>query len=171
MDSWPEPTDLPATLVQHHDAAWAWAMACCRRDRDAAHDVLHDVYVKVLQRRARFSGRSSFKTWLFGVIRLSAFAANRRRTMLGLLLEPIGEQPQLAAPLADARTIAMSQLLRRTLSTLPGRQRDVAILVFEHDLTLEEAGAVLGVSTGACRQHYARAKSKLRAAMSLGGWG
>jgi len=161
--------DLAAELNRHHAAAWAWAMACCRRDRDAAHDVLHDVYVKVLQGRARFAGRSSFKTWLFGVIRLSARAAGRRRMLLGLLLEPIADHPDLAADATAPDALASSHALRQALSVLPTRQREVAVLVFDHQLTIEEAGKVMGVSTGACRQHYARAKSRLRAALQNGG--
>lgn len=162
-------TDLAAELNRHHAAAWAWAMACCRRDRDAAHDVLHDVYVKVLQGRAQFGGRSSFKTWLFGVIRLSALAAGRRRMLLGLLLEPIGDHPDLAAKAPAPDALAASHVLRQALSALPRRQREVAVLVFDHQLTIEEAGTVMGVSIGACRQHYARAKSRLRAALQNGG--
>jgi RNA polymerase sigma-70 factor (ECF subfamily) len=162
-------TDLAVELNRHHAAAWAWAMACCRRDRDAAHDVLHDVYVKVLQGRVQFAGRSSFKTWLFGVIRLSALAASRKRMLLGLLLEPIDDHPELAADAPAPDALAASHVLRQALLALPKRQREVAVLVFDHQLTIEEAGTVMGVSTGACRQHYARAKSRLRAALQNGG--
>ncbi len=161
----PNQTDLTVALKQHHDAAWAWAMACCERNRDAAHDVLHDVYVGVLQGRARFAGRSSFKTWLFGVIRLTALAARRRRFLLGLLLEPIEDHPDLCSRDTQAAANDLARAVRRALVALPRRQREVAELVFEHDLTIEEAGAVLSVSVGACRQHYARAKARLRAAL------
>ncbi len=158
---------LTADLKQHHDAAWAWAMSCCHRDRDAAHDVLHDAYVKILQGRALFLGRSSFKTWLFGVIRVSALAARRKRMALGLLFEPITNQPYLAVDAPGSSTLATSQRLQHALSALPMRQRQVAILVFEHDFTIEDASTAMGVSAGACRQHFARAKAKLRAAMGV----
>ena len=47
-----------------------------------AEDVLQTSYLKILDGRARFGGRSSFKTFLFGVIRHTA-AEDRRRTALG----------------------------------------------------------------------------------------
>jgi RNA polymerase sigma-70 factor (ECF subfamily) len=143
-------------------------MACCRQDRDAAHDVLHDAYVKILQRRARFQGRSSFKTWLFGVIRVSSQAARRKRLLLGLILDPISDHPHLAAPACEPALLATSPRLRQTLLALPLRQRQVVALVFEHDLTLDEAASVLGVSAGACRKHYDRAKTTLRACVGAG---
>jgi RNA polymerase sigma-70 factor (ECF subfamily) len=153
---------LKAALKQHHDAAWAWALACCQRDRDAAHDVLHDAYLTVLQRRARYLGRSTFKTWLFGVIRVCAQAARRRKRLLGLIFDPIVDHPHLAEAPAEPALLATSQRLRRELLALPIRQRQVVALVFEQDLTLDEASEVLGISPGACRKHYARAKTRLR---------
>jgi RNA polymerase sigma-70 factor (ECF subfamily) len=154
--------DVSTVLNQHHDAAWAWAMVCCRQDRDLAHDVLHEVYLKVLQQQVCFLGRSTFKTWLFGVIRVTAQAARRRKTLLGLIFESIADYPHLAAAVAEPALMATSPRLRQTLLALPKRQRQLVALVFEHDLTLDEAGSVLGISPGACRRHYARAKTALR---------
>jgi RNA polymerase sigma factor (sigma-70 family) len=170
MDSAQDTAALAAQLERCHAAAWAWAAACCGRDRDAAHDVLHDAYIKVLQGKARFSGRSSFKTWLFGVIRLTACAARRRRLVLGIFLEPIEAHPELRSS-NTCESDGLLHAARRVLAALPQRQREVAALVFEHDLTLAEASTVLGISVGTCRQHYARAKRRLRAALAGGGAG
>ena len=73
--------ELRAELERHHRAAHAWARHCCRRDRHDAEEVLQLSYLKVLEGRARFAGRSSFKTWLFGVIHKTA-ADQRRRQVL-----------------------------------------------------------------------------------------
>src|SRR5262249_44894761 len=83
----PAEADAQFMLQQNHPAAWAWALACCGRNREAAHDVLHDVYVKILAGRARFDRLSSFKTWLFGVIRLTARNAQRKAAFVNLFFE------------------------------------------------------------------------------------
>ena len=159
------PGDIRETLTRHHGDTWAWALICCRGDRQAAHDVLHDVYVGVLSGRATFNARSKFKTWLFGVVRVTAMATRRRRIFLDFLFEPMDRHAErISAP--EAPDIA-SPRLRAAIAALPARQREVVALVFAHDLTIEEAASVMKVSVGTARQHHARAKEKLRAALSI----
>src|SRR5438045_9689778 len=69
--------DLERKLDQLHPAAFGWALACCLGDRAAAEDALQASYLKILDGRARFDGRASFRTWLFSVVRYTA--AEQRR--------------------------------------------------------------------------------------------
>ena len=124
----------------------------------------------MLEGRARFAGRSSFKTWLFGV------STRRRPTSgvgtscesssrcAGLPEEALGE----AAPAADAKLAGAQQhmALERALRELPRRQREVVLLVFYHELTVEDAAAVMEIGVGSARQHYARGKDRLRGLLS-----
>jgi len=161
------PEDLATQLEQLHAAAFGWALSCCGWDRTTAEDVLQASYLKILDGRARFGGRSSFRTWVFGVIGRTAREI-RRRTALGrwlplarLLFGPEGAdgQPDAVTALAHAEETAR---LVRALRRLPVRQRDVLHLVFYEDLTIAEAAAVLGVALGTARTHYERGKTALR---------
>ena len=80
---------LRIELSDLHEDAWGWTLSCCRGDRETAMEVLHEVYVKVLDGRARFKGRSSLKTFLFGVIRLTARNHRRRARLTSFLFVPI----------------------------------------------------------------------------------
>jgi len=150
--------ELEPLLAESHRAAFAWALSCCRWRRQEAEDVLHAAYLKVLDGSARFDGRSSFKTWLFAVVRKTALG--RRRDWLRWLGRLVDADPDTAeAPAAP--TNADGARVRDALAKLARRQREVLDLVFYHDLTVEEAAGVMGVSVGAARRHYARAKENL----------
>jgi RNA polymerase sigma factor (sigma-70 family) len=154
-------------LARHHPAAFGWALACCNWDRSAAEDVLHTAYLKVIDGRARFAGRSDFRTFLFGVIRQTAREERRRRAIRAMLplsvltaerAEPVVQAPGLDAMISDES----SQALVAALQRLPARQRDVLHLVFYQDLSIAAAADVLGVSVGTARVHYERGKARLR---------
>jgi RNA polymerase sigma factor (sigma-70 family) len=165
------PDPLEAELAALHPASFGWALACCGRDRSAAEDVLQEAYFKILDGRARFRGHSTFKTWLFGVIRLTA-REHSRWSILRLFRtsDPAGA-PGSSAPteIADSRPAPESEaVLReraeqvaRALARLPERQREVLHLVFYEDLSISEAAAVMGVSLGTARQHYERGKQSM----------
>ena len=167
-----ERSDLEAQLEQHHTACYGWALNCCGWDRNEAEDVLHSSYLKVIDGRAVFGSRSSFKTWLFGVIRRTA-AEHRRRSLIHRLwsassLDSLPETEDPAPdPAARLRSSESSQQLVAALGMLPPRQREVLHLVFYQDLTINEAAQVLGVSVGTARTHYERGKSRLRSTLKL----
>ena len=70
--------ELEVWLGELHAASFGWACACCEWNETDAEDVLQTTYVKVISGRAQYDGRSMFKTWLFGVIRLTAREHARR---------------------------------------------------------------------------------------------
>ena len=145
--------ELRAQLEQLHQVSFGWALSCCRHDPHEAEDVLHIAYQKILQGKARYDGRSAFKTWLFGVVRLTAANERRRHWLRQLRLS------QYEAPVASETGLA--DVLLAALGKLPRRQREVLHLVFHQDLTIEEAAGIMGVSLGSARTHYARGKQRL----------
>lgn len=158
--------DLRAQLEQHHSSSFGWAMGCCRRDASEAEDVLHNVYVKVLEGKARFNGDSSFKTWLFAVIRKTASDQRRRNLLRSVIMmraadrsySPVRpERPDESAYRSEVQTI-----FQHALGRLSSRQREALELVFYHELSIEQASAVMGVSLGSARTHYERGKKRLR---------
>lgn len=156
---------LEDRLEDLHERSLGWARACCRWQEEEAEDVLHAVYLKVLEGRAVYGGRSQFSTWLFGVIRRTAQEQSRKRsTRRWLLLEHFsGASAQV--PAWEGISIESTRL-RRALAGLPGRQREVLHLVFYCDLSIREASEAMGVRLGTARVHYERGKKRLREALA-----
>jgi len=150
---------LRNALEAQHPDSYGWALSCCRRRRDEAENVLQLVYLKVLSRKAVFDGRSSFKTWLFAVIRKTAAHEYRMELLRRLRLSQIPKATD-TKPTGDQHGVEMR--LKEALGKLPARQREVLQLVFYHDLSIVEAAKVMGVGIGSARTHYERGKKQMR---------
>src|SRR5262245_24935808 len=74
-------SELERELERLHAECWGWALACCGRDRELAEEALQTAYVRILSGRATFRGRSSVKTWVFGVIRFTSMEETRQRAV------------------------------------------------------------------------------------------
>ncbi len=161
-----ESEELKAVLEQHHGSSFGWAMACCRRDSSEAEEVLQIVYLKVLEGKARFNGTAAFKTWLFAVIRKTASDQRRKHVLRGLGMLRAAERGTGAKSAEDPDESAyrseIQSMFQRALARLPRRQREALELVFYHDLSIQEAAAVMSISLGSARTHYERGKRRLR---------
>ncbi len=153
--------DVRGELEAIHAASFGWALACAGRDRERASDVLQQAYWKVLDGRARWDGRSTFKTWFFGVVRLTALESRRWFRREG---EPLSSREVAASGPAPDSAIARHERARKLLAALERiapRQREVLHLVFYEDLSIAEAAVVMNVSLGSARTHYERGKKRL----------
>jgi RNA polymerase sigma factor (sigma-70 family) len=156
--------DLERQLEELHPASFAWALGLCGRNADDAQEVLQETYLKIFEGKARFDGRSTLKTWLFAVIRRTAATRRRLRWLreLRFVRDDVSAVPDDHES-AERRVIhsERTSALLRALNRLARRQREVIELVFYHDMTIEEAAGVVGVSVGTARVHYHRAKQRL----------
>lgn len=162
------PEALRAAVAELHASSFGWAMACCGRVRADAEDVLQAAYAKVISGAARYDGRSAIRTWLFGVIRITAL--EQRRSIARILGLSRRDEP---APIPTAEETASARERARAISValaaLPDRQREVIHLVFYEGMTVREAAEAMGVSAGTASLHYDRGKERLRALLAARG--
>lgn len=158
-------SEIRKELERLHQQSYGWAVTCCFQNHIEAQDVLQTVYLKILEGKAKFGGRSTFKTWLFSVIRRTAINHFRKRKVRELLdfrhqtkLQESQDELEMDVQI-DKSQVSLN--LRNLLSQLPLRQQEVLQLVFYHDQTIQEASVIMKVSVGSARTHYDRGKKKL----------
>jgi len=147
-------TQLESFLRDHHREAFLWARQCCGFDGELAKDVIQQVYLKILEGKARLKHDSNCKTWLFTIIRFTAIDELRKSGKSERLDSEV--EVVWAEPEADPETY--EALVRR----LPTRQQEGMLMVFYHEMTLEQTAEVLKLQIGTVRTHYGRGKKKLR---------
>jgi RNA polymerase sigma factor (sigma-70 family) len=145
---------LQIILKELHQDAYHWARQCCKFDDDLARDVLQAVYLKILEGKAEYKERSQIKTWLFSVIRFTALESYKPKGRMVALDEYQEEVEEEAAQGYECP--------EELIQLLPVRQKEVLLLVFYHQLTLEKAAEVLEISIGSVRTHYERGKQNLK---------
>lgn len=164
---------LREMMKLNHTSAFGWALCCCHGDRDEAAEVLHTAYVQVLEKGEHsFSGKSSFKTWLFAVIRNTAKKRRYQISRRLMKLQSLVMRDRAQNEEADNRYYRnqIRDKILRLLQQISPRQRQILQLVFYHSLTLEEAAAVMNISLGSARTHYERGKARLKAEMRKAGY-
>jgi RNA polymerase sigma-70 factor, ECF subfamily len=126
--------------------------------RDGVDDLVQETWLRVLERGSSYDGHSRFEPWLFRVARNIALDAMRKRPMFSLdSNDDDGVGPTRASDKPSPFTLAArtedADRLARSLQTLEPVQREVLVLRFQEDLSLQEISAIVGapVSTVASR--------------------
>lgn len=160
--------ELEVWLEQLHSESFGWALSLSAGDAGRAEEVLQNAYLRIVSGRAVFGQRSSFRTWLFGVIRMVALEEQRRtrREEQRTVWLDEANAPELADEQAGRgetpEDVEAVRELGAALEHLPERQRQVLHLVFYQDMSIAEAAAVMEISVGSARTHYERGKARLR---------
>jgi RNA polymerase sigma-70 factor, ECF subfamily len=125
--------------------------------QDEVDDLVQETWLRVLERGRSYDGRSRFEPWLFTIARHLAIDHMRKRRTVSLEAEDDGESPLPASsdpsPFLLAARTEDSQRLAHSMQTLDFIYREVLVLRFQEDLSLQEVAAVIDapVSTVASR--------------------
>jgi RNA polymerase sigma-70 factor (ECF subfamily) len=147
----PEPIQACAlTLAEVYETHFDFVWRSARRLGTASlhvDDVVQEVFLVVHRRLAEFEGRSSLKTWLFGITR--RIVRDHRRSARRKPAEPFGAiEPADLGPSADVR-ISRDQearLLHAMLDELDEDKREVFVLAELEQMSGPEIAEALDVN-------------------------
>src|ERR1700742_2168667 len=159
--------DAFVEVVRRHEAA-VGAYLARRAGRDRAEDLLGEVWVAAYTSRAAYDRAfPDAGPWLFGV----AHNTLRRHWRSRPAEEPVADMTSLAPGwdpwTAVDRRVDAESVLRQALALLPPRQREILTLVAWEDLTVADAGRVLGMPPGSARRVLHEARMALRNAPEM----
>jgi len=132
--------------------------------RGDVEDVLQDVFLAALSKARSFRGESSLWTWLT-IITLNRCRSQQRRAMLfdKFRLRRADAAADVATP-ADGSSIddETSRQVRAAVASLPRIDREVIVLFYLEEQSVEQMSQTLGASRNAVevRLHCARRKLK-----------
>ena len=139
--------------------AYARSMA----SREDADDAVGETYT-IAWRRQRDIPRGAELGWLIGVTRRVLANARRSRRRAGALHALLDLQPRAPGP--DPAELVEDGTLRAALLALSSLDREAVLLTAWFDLSSADAAEALGITHAAFRMRAARARRRLRAALS-----
>lgn len=129
---------------------------------DDAADVVQEALLRAWKRWSTFdSERGSLRAWLAAITVDRARRHHRHRLPRAAPHEP-GDLPEESAHERDQTERLVIEALVRTL---PRRQREVIVLFYLADLSVEQTAAALGLRPGSVKAHLAAARARLRSAL------
>ena len=149
---------------RHFDFVWR-SLRSLGVAESAIDDAVQELFVVVHRRLADFEGRSSLKSWLFGIARNIALRELRTRQRkvrdADLAAEP-------AAPGADPCDIAeraeAAELLVRLLHRLDDDKRAIFVLVEIEQMTVPDAAAALAINVNTAYSRLRLARRRFQEA-------
>jgi len=178
-----------ALIGRYHGPMMRLAMTYLR-DRSAAEDAVQETWLTCLKILDKFEGRSSFKTWIFGIL-MNVSRSRRRKesrilpfTLLfrrdggegrGPTVDPLrfGSDGMWSAPPDNWSNVPESRLLdretieyvRAAIELLPEKQREIVILRDVAGLEADEVCALLSISAANQRVRLHRGRASVRKAL------
>ena len=137
-----------------------------------AEELAEDTFFRLMTKKPKFAGKSSFKSWLYAIGRHVAVDYVRRRSRLRTVpLEDAEYALSEEQSLEDAYIKEeQKRTVLRALASLSADYRTVLWLTYFEDFSNKEAAAILGKSDRQIVNLLYRAKQSLRATLEKEGF-
>ena len=151
--------DFRVLLERHKENLMLFLYSFVHNMEDA-EELMLDAYAEAAA-GADYSGKSSFKTWLFSIGKKMALMRLRKQRFTAG--EPFEQTDEIAAPPElDILREERNRQLYEALSQLKEEYRQILILLYFEDMSHEEAGRIMGKSRKQIYNLAERGRAALR---------
>ena len=127
-------------------------------DKQLAHDILQEVFIRIMGQGARFCDVQNNKAWMFRVAQNLLIDQARKQPFL-----PIEEEIEAPEPLLDIVDMLAISCLPRVLSELEQPDREIITACDLQAMNQQDFAIQHGLSLPAVKSRLRRARQKLRA--------
>ena len=156
--------DLLSILLQRHHCALLTRCHIYLKNREDAEDAAQETELRVFRAIRNFRGDSSFRTWLFAIADRQCYDMVRKRVkhMIDDHMRALIEihENSVNRMTGGAENNAIVNL---ALTKLPEQERDVIMLRYYMDLSLQDVSLTLGIGLSASKMRLYRALEKFAA--------
>jgi RNA polymerase sigma-70 factor (ECF subfamily) len=156
--------ELGTIYREHVRYVWRCVRHLGVREADV-EDLTQEVFLVIGRKLSTFEGRSSLKTWIYGItLRVVSDHRRKAHSRREVSVAEPSEAPADDNPQEEASRRGLRLRLQRHLDALSAAQREVFVLYELEELTMKEVADVVGVplQTAYSRLHAARECLKAR---------
>lgn len=163
-----DPRAFGILYERHTPAMYGLALRLAAGAVPDAEDVVHDAWVRAVERLASFEWRSTLRTWLCGFVVHRWREECRRRRRDAMAPDDHAGQPP-GAPDVRLRSTVERVDLERAVRRLADGYREVLVLHDVQGLTHDEIAGMLGIEAATSRSQLSRARRALRQSLHESG--
>ncbi len=149
------------------------------RDRAWAEDLAQEAFARAFDRLDTFKAESRFSAWFFQILHNVTIDALRRKRLPSVSLDEldavghpgIPTRARADSPADVAEQAELSRALSTALGLLRPDYREVVVLRYREELSVQEIARVMTIPEGTVKTYLFRARKEMAAALSARGWG
>ncbi|MEZ6191549.1 MAG: sigma-70 family RNA polymerase sigma factor [Phycisphaerales bacterium] len=160
-----DPRAFAQLVAVHRDYVTRLAHRLLGWDPDI-EDVVQEVFIRVWQRRGQVREPTKFRGWLAAVTVNAARSRLRHKRVRRVLLLNFGQTA--SAAVCDERIVGemierdeTGRQVREAVNALPQRDKEVLVLRYLEQMTVEEVAGALGLRANAVEVRLHRARKRL----------
>jgi RNA polymerase sigma-70 factor (ECF subfamily) len=127
-----------------------------------AEEVTQDAFLKIWRALPGYDGRASLSTWVYTIARNTSISYLRAESYRKAI--PLEEAPE---PFAEGEPVLTRIETERLLANLPEEQREIVVLFYLQERSIDDVAAMLDLPEGTVKSHLHRARKAMAAMMEV----
>ena len=165
--------DLLDRLIEQYQHRLLRYLLFLTGNREISEDLFQETWMRVLLRGAQYNGKARFDTWLFTIARNLVIDLSRKRTTVSLdeLSDNSDDDRPMEFPILDPSPFDQVQTgedraeVKEVLHQLESNSREVLVLRFYEDLSLEEIAGITRAPLSTVKSRLYRGLAALKPAI------